>query len=53
MDKETHDKEHDSIYNPISGCEHCALEVFRRTHKCFGNGSSTIPLPVEPNKDAT
>lgn len=37
--------EHDSKTNPIEGCVECQREVFRRTHKCYGDGSSSIPVP--------
>lgn len=43
--KEQHDSAHDSKANPVPGCEHCAREIYRRTHKCFGDGSSTTPAP--------
>jgi len=45
-DKEIHDKEHNSLYDPKPGCEYCAKEVFRRTHKCFGDGMSTVPIDI-------
>lgn len=51
MDKATHDAEHDSIRNPQPDCEWCSQEVYRRTHRCFGDGASTSPLP--PPKDET
>ncbi len=46
IDKETHDKEHDSLYDPKPDCEHCVREVYRRTHRCFGDGFGTISLPI-------
>ena len=49
-EKEIHDKEHDSSYDPQPGCEYCAKENFRRTHKCFGDGMSTVPIDV-PKSD--
>lgn len=49
--KEQHKLEHDSIYDPKSECEFCRYEVYRRTHKCFGDGGSTISIPVTKNND--
>lgn len=42
--------EHDSKTAPVEGCVECAREVYRREHLCFGEGSSTkpVPKPVEP-----
>ena len=42
--KEIHDAEHDSSYDPKPGCEFCEREVFRRIHKCFGDGMSTVTI---------
>ena len=42
--KEEHKEKHDSFYNPILECEYCRIEVYRRTHRCFGNGSSTVAI---------
>ena len=47
MDKETHDKEHDSLYDPKPDCEFCIKEVYRRTHRCFGDGQSSVPISVK------
>jgi len=46
-EKEIHDTEHDSIKDPKPDCEYCKYELYRRTHKCFGNGSSTVAIPVK------
>lgn len=43
--KEQHDIDHDSSLDPKPGCEFCAYEVYRRTHRCFGDGSSSVPMP--------
>ena len=38
--KEEHNQEHDSSYDPKPNCSYCRYEVFRKTHRCFGDGSS-------------
>jgi hypothetical protein len=43
--KEQHLQAHDSKYDPRPDCEHCRREVYRRTHRCFGDGESTVPIP--------
>lgn len=43
--KDEHDATHDSLYDPRPECEHCRREVFRRTHRCFGDGASSVPIP--------
>lgn len=48
--KETHEKEHDSKYNPIPDCEFCIKETYRRTHKCFGDGMSSVPIEIKDEK---
>ena len=40
-----HLQDHNSLDNPIADCEFCNKEIYRRTHLCFGGGSSTIPAP--------
>jgi len=47
IEKEMHDKEHNSIYDPKPDCEFCRNEVFRRSHRCFGDGRSSVPIPVK------
>jgi hypothetical protein len=44
--REQHDADHNSLIDPKPDCEHCRLEVYRRTHHCFGDGASTTPTPV-------
>lgn len=46
-DKETHDKEHNSLYDPKPECEFCVKEAYRRNHKCYGDGYSSVPLPIK------
>jgi hypothetical protein len=43
--------EHDSKTAPVEGCPDCKREVHRRTHRCFGDGSSAIPLPKVEEPD--
>jgi hypothetical protein len=43
--REEHQQEHDSQHDPRPDCEHCRREVFRRTHRCFGDGTSSVPVP--------
>jgi hypothetical protein len=50
-DKEAHDKEHDSMKDPKPYCEFCRYEVYRRTHRCYGDGSSSIPTPISIIKE--
>lgn len=45
MTKEEHDLEHDSKIDPKPDCEFCRHEVYRRTHRCFGDGGSSVPIP--------
>jgi len=47
---EEHKELHDSLNNPVSDCEHCKYETYRRTHRCFGDGGSTVSLPQPNNK---
>jgi hypothetical protein len=37
-------KNHNSVLDPKPDCELCRKEIFRRTHKCYGDGFSTKPL---------
>lgn len=45
MDQAEHNATHDSVAAPVSGCEWCQHEIVRRTMRCFGDGSSTVPVP--------
>lgn len=47
MDEETHNAEHDSITSPVPNCPYCVKEIYRRTHRCFGEGESTTPVGEE------
>lgn len=49
--EEEHRTTHDSINDPISGCEYCKYEIYRRTHKCFGEGSSSVAIPPPIDKE--
>lgn len=44
-----HLKEHDSLVDPREYCPHCVSEVYRRTHRCHGDGSSSIG--IQPRKE--
>ena len=45
--KEIHDKEHNSLYDPKPECEFCVREAYRRNHRCYGDGMSSVPIPVK------
>lgn len=48
IEKKTHDEEHNSATNPRNGCEWCVEEIYRRTHRCFGEGKSSGIIPKKP-----
>lgn len=41
---------HDSIKDPKPDCEFCATEGYRRTHRCFGDGASSVPIEIKDDK---
>lgn len=44
-----HLKEHDSLVDPKEDCAFCVSEVYRRTHRCHGDGASSIG--IAPRKE--
>lgn len=49
--QEEHKQTHNSANSPIVDCEYCSREVYRRTHRCFGDGASSVPVPAKKEND--
>lgn len=52
IEKKTHDEEHNSVTNPTTGCVWCIEEIYRRTHRCFGEGKSSLPNSNKPDTES-
>lgn len=51
MSEQEHKDSHDSVHEPVPGCEWCLREIRRRERRCFGDGESNVPPPVIPGDD--
>lgn len=48
--KEQHDNEHDSKTSPVLGCSYCDKEIHRPIPLCYGDGKSSVVIPIMEEK---